>query len=67
MLGKMDEKKLLKWANSMVEDESLHIKKFNDKTIPNCRFLIALLEHVDKDVSAMEESMVDHDIISDGK
>lgn len=63
MLGKMDEKKLLKWANSMVEDESLHIKKFNDKSIPNCRFLFALLERVDKDVHSMEESMIDEEII----
>jgi len=55
----MDEKALLKWANSQVEDEDLHIKSFAKKSIRNCQFLFALL-------SIINNKAINPKLISDG-
>jgi len=34
--GGVDEKAIIKWANSQVEDKELHIKKLRSKSLTNC-------------------------------
>ena len=66
--GGLDEKQLIKWANKLVDDKSLKIKKLDSKSLVNCDFYFALIQKVFDSIAGGGERMtINEDLIEKGK